>query len=72
MARYWMQDFEFQLCQLLRGTTLHSLDQTDIETLFDFAAYIAAKNGQETKKRGGTVTINGKVYRKVDTFSARD
>lgn len=66
-----MQDFEYQLCRLIQGADLRSLDETDIETLIDFAAYIMAKN-ETSEQKTGTVTINGKVYRKVDTFSTRD
>lgn len=50
----------------MTGESLQSLDETDIETLFDFMAYLAQKSeGEKTQ----TVTIGGKTFKKVAAFS---
>lgn len=50
---------------MIHGMSLASLDDTDIETLFDFIAYITAKNQRNNEQ---FVIINGKKYKKVDSF----
>jgi hypothetical protein len=63
-----MQDLEFQICKILPGENLSSLDETDVETLFDFIYYIIDKNSSENAQ---FVTINGKRYKKVSAFAKR-
>ena len=45
------------------------VDETDIETLFDFVSYLTNGNSEEEKEK--SVTINGKKYKIVDTFTER-
>lgn len=63
---YWPQELEFQISKILPGTSLASLDETDIETLLDFVFYI---NYQQKQDEEQFITINGKRYKKVTKFS---
>lgn len=56
------------MCKLLPGTNLASLDETDIETLFNFVSYLVDKEEKEKEK---SVVINGKPYKLVKGFTER-
>lgn len=53
------------------GTSLAALDETDIETLFDFVAYLVHKESGEGGSGDKSVMINGKRYKLVDQFTER-
>ena len=63
---FWIQSLEHELMTALPGFSLWALDQTDIESLFDYLAYIAHKNGKENEK---SIIIGGQRYKVVDRFS---
>lgn len=62
---YWPQAFEKQICAAIPGYNLASLDDTDIETVFDYVAFLL---DETAKEQGAYMVINGKRYKKVDSF----
>lgn len=72
VSDYWPQELEFQICRVLPGTSLSSLDDTDIETLIPFIEYIISRNkDKEQEQAQEGVMINGRLYKKVGNFSER-
>lgn len=63
-----MQALEYNLCKVIQGSTLESLDNTNIDTLFAFIEYINAKNDE---KNSAFIEINGKMYKKVDSLQGK-
>ncbi|MCL2695444.1 MAG: hypothetical protein FWE69_03855 [Clostridiales bacterium] len=68
-SAYWPQELERQLCVTIPGYTLSAIDETDIETLFSYVAHLMDKQAQAY---AGLQQINGKWYRKADSFKPQD
>lgn len=66
---------EYQIITAVPGTSLASLDDTDIETLLDFVCYLAdkAERAREAQKKEEEqfVVIGGRKYKKVEQFTQR-